>query len=144
MRPLNLEKFKKFNIFKKFTHNKFFVKLSLSYKNRPKVYINRDFITFLYLLLSLLVLLATIFYTAYYFKELPSQIPLWYSLNWGPYRLSIKQYIYIIPALTFVLYIFSIFFCFQYLKTNIKEVARFISTITFLCVLFLSFSTHPA
>lgn len=111
------------------------------FKPKSRLLFRPDFVTFIYLGFSLLLIIFSVIYTALYFGQMPTQIPLWYSLIWGVYRLSIKQYIFLIPLFSFLMYLVSVYFCLVFLRNNIKEVARFIATITFVCVFFLSLST---
>lgn len=135
---LNLDSYK--NAVNRFFKNNVIKKL-FKQKFKGGIYYSADFITYVYLGLMFLFTLFSFFYIGFYYTKLPSQIPLWYSLIWGADRLSIKQYIFIIPSISLVIFLASSFYSYLYLKSNIKEVARFISTLSFVSVLFLTLST---
>ena len=138
MLHLNLDNYK---ILIKSVFNTNLVKKIVKSRFKGRAYYKADFVTYVYTFLMFLLIAFSFFYITFYYNKLPSQIPLWYSLVWGAARLSVKQYIYIIPIISTLIFLISFFYSYVYLKANIKEVARFISTLSFISVLFLTLSS---
>ena len=82
------------------------------------------------LLQSLLILTA--------FAKLPPEIPLFYSKTWGAQMLAPKLYIWILPAITLVIYLLNmlisrfLLFNEEFLKTALFITSAVVSTAAFL------------
>jgi UDP-GlcNAc:undecaprenyl-phosphate GlcNAc-1-phosphate transferase len=103
-------------------------------------FIKRDPVAFYLLLFSFGIGLFSFVILSYFYLSLPQQIPLWFSLPWGVYRLAIREYILLIPVASLGLTFLSAFFVNSYLRHNIREVARFIATSTVLASVAFLFS----
>lgn len=60
-----------------------------------------------FLILWLVPLVLTLIYILFYFRNLPTQIPLFYSRLWGESQLAARPYIFLPVAGTFLLGIFN-------------------------------------
>ena len=100
----------------------------------------KDNIAHLIFGISLVLILISTLYIGFYYKYLTQEIPLWFSLPWGIARVSVKNYIFIIPILNFLSLLVSLFLANHYLQYNIKEVARFIAIVSLFCTAILSYS----
>ncbi|PIR43774.1 hypothetical protein COV24_00860 [candidate division WWE3 bacterium CG10_big_fil_rev_8_21_14_0_10_32_10] len=86
-------------------------------------------------LVFLISILIFVFYTGYlglYYNLLTSEIPLWFSLPWGVYRISSKHYIFLLPLINLAILFLGYYFSYFYNKYNIREVGRFVSVIILL------------
>lgn len=93
----------------------------------------------IYFIAGVVSLIATA-YLAFYFQYLSSEIPLWSSLPWGIYRISVKQYIFIIPLINLFVLGTGVYFSKFYSKYNIREVSKFVGYIILFCSLFVNYS----
>lgn len=91
-------------------------------------YLNKDVYTSNIFVASIVLLLLNIVFLAVNFSQMPEQIPLWYSLPWGPYRLSVARYIFLIPFFNLVFLFITGYLCNIFLKNNIKDASKFISS----------------
>lgn len=89
---------------------------------------------------ALLLLFNTAF-LAVNFTKMPDQIPLWYSLPWGPYRLSIARYIWLLPFFNFIFLVITGYLCNIFLKNNIKDASKFISSAVLLATIAFTISS---
>jgi UDP-N-acetylmuramyl pentapeptide phosphotransferase/UDP-N-acetylglucosamine-1-phosphate transferase len=119
---------------------KFFYKTKQK-KLKIDLALTNDAVTQNLLLVSLLLAFLNFAFIFDNFSHFPEQIPLWYSLPWGAERLSIVRYLYLVPAFNLVFIAGAAFLCNSYLKNNIREVSRYISTACLLASIVLTFST---
>ena len=57
-------------------------------------------------LVNLLVFLASVALLVLH-KNLPPQVPLWFSLNWGQMRLAPSSYLWLMPGLILIFFLIS-------------------------------------
>ncbi len=124
------------NFFKKYTLNSFSIKKNEEGGDPVLIKTFSDKI----LGASSIIFMLGFIYLLFYFKYLPEQIPLWFSLPWGINLLSVKKYIFIIPFLNLLILCFAYYLYYFYQKFNVKEIAYFISFITLFSSLLLNFS----
>lgn len=111
-------------------------------KNSPKIVLekltarfrNR---TFSLIFVSLLIISLQLIYILLRFQFINPEIPLWFTKNWGDYWLAPKIMIYIIPAVSFAIFIFGLGLIVVN-KFYIKYFSELIWGSVVFCLLFLS------
>jgi len=77
----------------------------------------------------------------YFHKNLPPEVPLWYSLTWGKIRLASPAYLWLIPSLSFAFLLLNIVTAFL-TKQKYLILSKIIVGSSLLVALFLTFSLY--
>jgi len=73
-------------------------------------------------------------------RTLPARIPLWYSKEWGPERLTPNFLLWLLPASSFLIVILNLFLAKKIFSTTAKEGNSILADILTWSTLFFTFS----
>jgi UDP-GlcNAc:undecaprenyl-phosphate GlcNAc-1-phosphate transferase len=62
----------------------------------------------IFLILNTIIFLFQIFLILFFYSEIHKEIPIWYTKNWGIEMLASKEFIFLIPAVTFLITSFCV------------------------------------
>ena len=86
----------------------------LIFKRARNFYLSQDKVVFWLSTISFLLALNLLIFWAALLKNLPPQIPLFYSLPWGDKQLAAKEQLVILPALIFLVTLANIIFTWHF------------------------------